>query len=78
MGRVFDGDGRKLGGANAAAVTPRRVLSGPLEKASHRGSVLTTVSQKYTPCSLTQSVETCNILLLFVEVVLVVGSGTFS
>lgn len=39
---------------------------GPLEKTVSQGKCLTTVSQKYTPCSLTQSVVTHNILPLLV------------
>lgn len=70
--------GRETGGANPAAVAPRRPR-GLLEKARRTGEVLlTTESQKQTQCSLTQSVVACNILQLFVEVVWVVGNGTFT
>lgn len=49
---------------------------GPLEKTVSQGKCLTTVSQKYTPCSLTQSVVTHNILPLLVGAFGVEGSGT--
>lgn len=78
MGRVLDGGGRKLGGGTRL-LWPPVCPGGPLEKTGLTGEVsLTTVSQKYTPCSLTQSVVTGNILPLLVGAFWVEGSGTFT